>query len=161
MSQNSTILLYVKLFFKNMDLKTEFTVLSCNHKDSTISLRIYHMFYLFCYIHFVKKFLFKEVFKFTFIDVTLSHCNHIAQEWLSGCREKNILQVDLFEQTMMGWSPRCYIKSFIEISPPVLVKVFEGFLPYMGVAAILVMWPASCSWIFISFVPKSLHTKFG
>ena len=28
----------------------------------------------------------------------------------------------------------------IEISPPVLEKnIFEGFLPYMGVAAILVM----------------------
>ena len=44
-----------------------------------------------------------------------------------------------FEQTMMGWSPRCYIPSFVEIGPPVLEKIFEGFLPYMGVAAILVM----------------------
>ena len=45
-----------------------------------------------------------------------------------------------FEQTMMGWSPRCYIPSFVKIGPPVLEeKIFEGFLPYMGVAAILVM----------------------
>ena len=45
-----------------------------------------------------------------------------------------------FEQTMMGWSPQCYITSFVKISPPVLVKkIFEGFLPYMGMAAILVM----------------------
>ena len=30
--------------------------------------------------------------------------------------------------------------SFVEISPPVLEKkIFEGFLPYMGMAAILVM----------------------
>ena len=29
---------------------------------------------------------------------------------------------------------------FVEISPPVLEKkIFEGFLPYMGMAAILVM----------------------
>ena len=29
---------------------------------------------------------------------------------------------------------------FVEISPPVLEKkIFEGFLPYMGIAAILVM----------------------
>ena len=29
--------------------------------------------------------------------------------------------------------------SFVEIGPPVLEKIFEGFLPYMGMAAILVM----------------------
>ena len=38
-----------------------------------------------------------------------------------------------FEQTMIGWSPRCYIPSFVKISLPVLEKMFEGFLPYMGV----------------------------
>ena len=45
-----------------------------------------------------------------------------------------------FEQSMMGRSPQCYIPSFVEIG--VLVpekKTVEGFLPYMGVAAILVM----------------------
>ena len=42
-----------------------------------------------------------------------------------------------FEQTMINWSPRCYIPRFVQIGPPVLEKVFEGFLPYMGVAAIL------------------------
>ena len=50
--------------------------------------------------------------------------------------------VSSFEQTMMGWSPRCYIPSFVEIHLPVLEKkIFEGFLPYMGVATILVIWP--------------------
>ena len=45
-----------------------------------------------------------------------------------------------FLQTMMGRSPRCYIPSFVEIGPPVLEKkIFEGFLPYMGMTAILVM----------------------
>ena len=39
----------------------------------------------------------------------------------------------------LGWSPRCYIPSFVKISLPILEKIFEGFLPYMGVAAILVM----------------------
>ena len=44
------------------------------------------------------------------------------------------------EQTMISWSPRCYIPSFVEIGPPVPEKkIFEGFLPYMGMAAILVM----------------------
>ena len=61
-----------------------------------------------------------------------------------------------FEQTMMGWSPRCYIPSFVEMGLSVLVKkIFEGFLPYMGVAAILVMCPASCHQIFISFYLKA------
>ena len=41
--------------------------------------------------------------------------------------------------TMMGWSPKCYIPSFIEIGLPVVEKIFLGFLPYMGVVAILVM----------------------
>ena len=57
---------------------------------------------------------------------------------------------------MMGWSPRCYIPSFVEIGPPVLEKkIFEGFLPFMGVAAILVKLPASCLYIFISLYLKA------
>ena len=57
---------------------------------------------------------------------------------------------------MMGWSPRCCIPSFVKISPPVPEKkIFEGFLPYMGVAAILVMGPASCHQIFISLYLKA------
>ena len=44
----------------------------------------------------------------------------------------------------------------MEISKPVLEKkIFEGFLPYMGVAAILVMGPASCHQIFISLYLKA------
>ena len=42
----------------------------------------------------------------------------------------------------MGPSPQCYIPSHKVIGPLVLEKkIFEGFLPYMGVAAILVMLP--------------------
>ena len=33
--------------------------------------------------------------------------------------------------------------------------VFEGFLPHMGMAAILVMWPALCSRTFISLYLKA------
>ena len=40
---------------------------------------------------------------------------------------------------MMGWSPQCYIPSFVKIGLPVLEKIFEGFLPYMGVAANLAL----------------------
>ena len=45
----------------------------------------------------------------------------------------------LFEQAMMGRSPQCYILTFVEIGPPVSEKIFEEFLPYMGMAAILVV----------------------
>ena len=40
---------------------------------------------------------------------------------------------------MIGWSAGYYIPRFVEIDPPVPEKIFEGFLPYMGVVAILVM----------------------
>ena len=34
---------------------------------------------------------------------------------------------------MMGWSPGCYIPSFVEIGLPVPEKkIFKGFLSYMG-----------------------------
>ena len=56
---------------------------------------------------------------------------------------------------MVVWSPRCYKPSFEEIGPPVSEKIFEGFLPYMGVAAILVKWPASCYQIFIFLYLKA------
>ena len=38
-------------------------------------------------------------------------------------------------------------------------KIFKGFLPYMSMAAILVMGPASCYQIFYFLVPKSFHKK--
>ena len=44
-----------------------------------------------------------------------------------------------FEQTMMDRSPRCYMSSFLEIGPLVPEKIFEGFIPYLGMAAFLVM----------------------
>ena len=57
----------------------------------------------------------------------------------------------------MGWSVRCYIPSFVEIGLPVPEKkIFKGFLPYMGMAAILVMRPASCHQIIISLYLKAI-----
>ena len=56
----------------------------------------------------------------------------------------------------MGWSSRFYIQSFMEIGLLVLEKkISKGILPYMGMAAIFVMWPASCHQIFISFYLKA------
>ena len=57
---------------------------------------------------------------------------------------------------MMGWSPRCYIPSFVKIGLPVKEKkIFKGFLPYVGMAAILVMGPASCHQMFIFLYLKA------
>ena len=51
--------------------------------------------------------------------------------------------------------------SFLEIGSPVLEKIFcEGFLPYMGITVILVMWPG----LFIkTLVPPSykVHIKLA
>ena len=56
----------------------------------------------------------------------------------------------------MGMSPQYYIPSFVEIGPSVPEKKnFEGFYSYMGVAAILVMWPGSRLQIFISLYLKA------
>ena len=38
---------------------------------------------------------------------------------------------------------------------PLVPEIFEGFLPYMGVAAILMMRPASCNQIFIILYLKA------
>ena len=57
---------------------------------------------------------------------------------------------------MMGWSPRCYIPSFVEIGQQVLEKkISKRFLPYICMAAILVMIPASCHQIFTSLYLKA------
>ena len=60
---------------------------------------------------------------------------------------------------MMGWSPRCYIPSFVEIGLPVPEKIFKGCIPYVGMAAILVMGQASCHQIFISLYLKAFIKK--
>ena len=57
-----------------------------------------------------------------------------------------------FEQTLMGPRPHCYIPRPKVIGPLFLEKIFEGFLPYMGMAVILDMWP---SWNEQTFVPRT------
>ena len=48
---------------------------------------------------------------------------------------------------------------FHENQPAGSGEDFEGFLPYMGMSAILVMCPESTNFHFL--VPESFHTKFG
>ena len=63
---------------------------------------------------------------------------------------------------MMGWSPQCYIPSFVEISPPVPEKkIFEGFLPYIACGGYLGHVTSIMSTDFHFLVPESFHTKFG
>ena len=53
---------------------------------------------------------------------------------------------------MITRSPRCYkhVPSFLEIGKLVpKKKIFERILPYMGMAAILVMWPRCREQIFV------------
>ena len=64
---------------------------------------------------------------------------------------------------IMGRNPRCYIPCFVEIDLQVpMKKIFEVFLPYMGIVAILVIHVTSIISTYFHFhVPKSIHTKFG
>ena len=49
---------------------------------------------------------------------------------------------------------------FHENRPGLEKKIFEGFLPYMGMVAILVMTSIMSSY-FHFLVPESFHTKFS
>ena len=59
-----------------------------------------------------------------------------------------------FEQTMINLSLKCYIPSFKAIGLVVLEKkIFEGFLPYMGMVAILAKRPKPFEQIFNISLP--------
>ena len=74
------------------------------------------------------------------IVFTFSYRKALVSKFDLAVKKVKVTPGSSFEQTMMGWSPRCYIPSFVKIGQPVPEKkFFEGFLPYMGVAAILVM----------------------
>ena len=67
-----------------------------------------------------------------------------------------------FAQTMMGWSPQCYIPSFMEKSPPVPEKkIFEGFFSIDRLGGHLGHVTSSMSSDFHFLVPESFQTKFG
>ena len=63
---------------------------------------------------------------------------------------------------MMGWSPRCYIPSFVEIGLPVPEKkIFEGFFNIYGRGGHLGHVTSIRLINFHFLVPESFHTKFG
>ena len=60
----------------------------------------------------------------------------------------------------MGWSPRCYIPSFVEIGPPEK-KSFEWLFTIYGHGGHLGHVTIIMETSFNFPVPESLHTKFG
>ena len=59
---------------------------------------------------------------------------------------------------MIGSSPQCYIQSFMTIGLLVQEKkTFEGFLPYIGMATILVMCPGPHEKTFVPYPMDAPH----
>ena len=62
---------------------------------------------------------------------------------------------------MMGWSPGCYIPSYVEIRPLVPEKIFEGVFTVYGRGGHLGHVTSIVSSDFYFHVPERLHIKFG
>ena len=63
---------------------------------------------------------------------------------------------------MMGWSPRCYIPSFVEIGLPVPEKkIFKGFFTIYGHGVHLGHVASIMSLDFHFLVPESFYKNFG
>ena len=81
----------------------------------------------------------KIVFKKSII-FTFSHVKAYVSKIDLVVKQVKVILGSSFYQTMMGCSFKCNILSFVKIGLPVKArKIFEWFLPYMGMAAILVM----------------------
>ena len=76
------------------------------------------------------------------LGLTFTHTKVYANKFDLGLKYVEVIQVSPFEQTMIGLSPQCYKPNFMTIRLLVWEKkIFGGFLPYMGMEAILVRWP--------------------
>ena len=68
---------------------------------------------------------------YTFLKVHcfhFSHRNAYVTKFDLGVNQVKVNPGSSFVQTMMGWSSRCYIPSFVKIGPPVPEKkIFKGF----------------------------------
>ena len=72
----------------------------------------------------------------------LSHIKAKGTKFDLAIKYAKINQKSSFEQILMSPKPQCYTPR-PKVTGPLVPekKIFEGFLPYMGMAAILVMWP--------------------
>ena len=67
-----------------------------------------------------------------------------------------------FEQTLLGWSPKCYIPSYKEIGLPVPEKkIFEGFFTIYGRGGHLGYVTQMPRINIRSPYPRRFHIKFG
>ena len=62
---------------------------------------------------------------------------------------------------MMGWSPGCYIPSFVEICLPVPEKIFKRFFIIYGHGSHLGHVRSIMSSDLHFLVPESFYKKFG
>ena len=59
---------------------------------------------------------------------TFAYRNAYVSKFVLGLNYVLVNPGSSFVQTIMGWSPRCYIPSFVEIGPPVPEeKIYKGF----------------------------------
>ena len=50
--------------------------------------------------------------------------------------------------------------SFVEIGPPVLEKIFEGFLPYMGMLAWWSSWSCDLDFLYMHWFPLPIDASY-
>ena len=105
-------------------LDQEMTLTKINHIPSSTPLVFLHLP------------LFKHqaatVFKKSIV-FTFSHVKAYVSKIDLAVKYVKVILGSSFDQTMMGWSPKCYIPCFMKIGLPVLEKkTFEWFLLYMG-----------------------------
>ena len=97
----------------------------------------------------------------------IHHCHIFNYESLSckfwPCHKKvKVNPILSFEQNMISLNLWCFITSFIKIG--LLIsgrKIFKGYIPYMHMAAILVMWQSSCELISFPCTFKITYTSLS
>ena len=75
-------------------------------------------------------------------------------------RSRSLEGHHLKKKTMMGFSPQCYIPSFVKIGPPVLEKILEGFYYIWALPPSWSCDPDAANKLSYPY-PRGLHIKFG
>ena len=91
---------------------------------------------------------------------TFSHRKAYVTKFDLAIKQVKVTPGSSFEETMMGWCPRCYIPSFVEMGPPIRRRRYlKGFYHMHGghLGHGTTIMPSD----FHFLVPESFHTKFG